>query len=53
MLDIVVMGSGSKVTKFVVDGVEREKQNGSFFVESTLRGKHAVTIVVVEEEEVK
>ncbi|KAL7444496.1 hypothetical protein ACHAXM_009355 [Skeletonema potamos] len=53
MLDIVVMGSGSKVTKFVVDGVEREKQNGSLFVESTLRGKHAVTIVVVEEEEVK
>lgn len=49
MLDIVVMGSGSKVTKFEVDGLEGDQQKGSYFVESSLRGKHIVTIVVEEE----
>ena len=50
MLDIEVMGTGSKVTKFLVDDVEREQHKGSYFIESTLRGKHTVTIAVEEEE---
>ncbi|KAL7492259.1 hypothetical protein ACHAWT_002084 [Skeletonema menzelii] len=49
ILDIVVMGSGSKVTKFVVDDVEKDQHKGSYFVESSLRGRHTVTIVVEEE----
>lgn len=50
MLDIEVIGTGSRVTKFVVDDVEREQHKGSYFIESALRGKHTVTIVVEEEE---
>lgn len=50
MLDIEVMGTGSKVTKFLVDDVEREQHKGSYFIESALRGKHTVTIAVEEEE---
>jgi len=49
MVDIEVIGTGSRVTKFVVDDVEREQHKGSYFIESTLRGKHTVTIVVEEE----
>ena len=48
ILDIVVMGSGSVVTSFAVDGVKREQYKGSYFLESTIRGKHKITIVVIE-----
>ena len=50
MLDIEVMGTGSKVTKFLVDDTESEQHKGSYFIENTLRGRHTVTVVLEEEE---